>query len=68
MLRTLITQMIWRDKEATPRIRTINFIKVIEMIIETDLNLKEYTIISLTMDTAGLVRDANTDILIVPLL
>ena len=40
-------QLFWL---ATLRIMTVNFIEVIEMIIEIDLNVKEYAIIFLTMD------------------
>ena len=39
-----------------------------EMIIELNLNLKEYAIIVLILDNVGLVIDANTDTSIVPLL
>ena len=46
----------------------MNFIEVIEMIIEIDLNLKEYVIILLTLDTVGLITTANTDTSIIPLL
>ena len=49
-------------KEATLRKSTINLIEVMEMIIELNLNLKEYAIILLILDNVGLVIDANTDI------
>ena len=38
------------------------------MIIEIDLNVKEYAIILLILDNIGLVIDATTDTSIVPLL
>ena len=46
---------------------TINVTEVIEMIIEIDVNLKEYAIILLILDNVGLVIDANTNTSIVPL-
>ena len=45
---------------------TINVTEVIEMIIEIDVNLKEYAIILLILDNVGLVIDANTKTSIVP--